>query len=435
MAHDVFICHSSKDRTIANAICSTLEQHRIRCWIAPRDVIPGSDYAQSIVEAIGSTRLTVLVFSDNSNHSGHVRREIERSVSHGVPILPFRVEDVVPSPSLEYFISDAHWLDAMTPPLERHLDHLAETVRLLLDREGRGAAPGPSATPPAAPSPTPPPGQPTPAPAAPGATTPLASPARSRRLLWLAVGAAALVVAVVVGLFLLGGDDTRPSSAGSGAGGATNPATTAPSQSPSPTPSPSVTDIFVDDFTETLERGWSWINEDPARWSLDAEPDWLHISAQTSPPIRNLLLRDAAWAGPDYSVSTIVRFAPTSNFQFAGLVLTGPNPDGDRLQLGRAFCQDTACVGDGIYFDRVKNGSFVGDNFAFKLPAGVTTIELSLDVTGNEATAWYSIDGGENWEELGTHPLDPGYVRAGLAAHNATTEITAAFADFAIILP
>ena len=36
MAHDVFICHSSKDRTIANAVCSTLEQNRIRCWIGYR---------------------------------------------------------------------------------------------------------------------------------------------------------------------------------------------------------------------------------------------------------------------------------------------------------------------------------------------------------------------------------------------------------------
>ena len=108
MSHDVFICHSSKDRTIANAICAKLEANRIRCWIAPRDVVPGMDYAQSIVEAISAAKLTVLVFSDNSNHSVHVRREIERTASHGIPILPFRLEEVTPSPSLEYFISDAH---------------------------------------------------------------------------------------------------------------------------------------------------------------------------------------------------------------------------------------------------------------------------------------------------------------------------------------
>ena len=83
MSHDVFICHSSKDRTLANAICAKLEANRIRCWIAPRDVVPGLEYAQSIVEAIGATRLTVLVFSQNANQSPHVHRELERTASHG----------------------------------------------------------------------------------------------------------------------------------------------------------------------------------------------------------------------------------------------------------------------------------------------------------------------------------------------------------------
>lgn len=150
MTHDVFICHSSKDRTLANAICATLEEHRIRCWIAPRDVIPGMEYAQSIIEAIGRSTLTVLVFSADANASPHVRRELERTASHGIPILPFRVEDVVPAPSVEYFISDAHWLDAMTPPMEQHLEHLVGTVQLLLERQaaqvGTATAGGTAAT-------------------------------------------------------------------------------------------------------------------------------------------------------------------------------------------------------------------------------------------------------------------------------------------------
>jgi TIR domain len=159
VTHDVFICHSSMDRTIANAICSKLEQNHIRCWIAPRDVLPGRDFAECIIEAISGSKLTVLVFSDNSNQSLHVHREIERAVAHGIPILPFRVEDVIPSPSLEYFISNAHWLDAMTPPMEQHLDHLVGTIRLLLEHEGEAAAsevvPEPAASPQHAPLPTP----------------------------------------------------------------------------------------------------------------------------------------------------------------------------------------------------------------------------------------------------------------------------------------
>jgi hypothetical protein len=134
MAHDVFISYAAEDKPTADAACATLEAKRIRCWIAPRDVLPGMDYAQALVEAIDQSRVMVLVFSARSNHSPHVRREVERAVSRGIPILPFRIEDVSPSPSLEYFIATAHWLDALTPPLEKHLEHLAGTVKLLLAR-------------------------------------------------------------------------------------------------------------------------------------------------------------------------------------------------------------------------------------------------------------------------------------------------------------
>jgi hypothetical protein len=136
MAHDVFISYASEDKTTADAVCAKLESHRIRCWIAPRDVLPSMDYGQALVEAIKQSRLVVLVFSARSNDSPHVRREVERAVSNGIPILPFRIEDVTPSSSLEFFIAGAHWLDALTPPLERHLERLAETVELLLSRTG-----------------------------------------------------------------------------------------------------------------------------------------------------------------------------------------------------------------------------------------------------------------------------------------------------------
>jgi len=138
MAHDVFISYALDDKTIADAVCAKLEAKRIRCWIAPRDVLPGMDYAQALVEAINQSRVMVLIFSARSNHSPHVRREVERAVNAGIPILPFRIEDVPLSPSLEYFIGTVHWLDALTPPLGRHLERLAETVHLMLFRERPG---------------------------------------------------------------------------------------------------------------------------------------------------------------------------------------------------------------------------------------------------------------------------------------------------------
>ena len=137
MAHDVFISYAAQDEHTADAVCATLEAQRIRCWIAPRDVMPGVSYAEALIDAISESRLMVLVFSSHSNSSPQVMREVERAASKGIAILPFRIEDVAPSKFMEFFLSTPHWLDALTPPLEKHLGHLAETVKLLLSRIGK----------------------------------------------------------------------------------------------------------------------------------------------------------------------------------------------------------------------------------------------------------------------------------------------------------
>jgi hypothetical protein len=134
MAHDVFISYSSKDKITADAVCATLESHAIRCWIAPRDVKPGEEYAAALVRALHDSRVLVLVFSSGANQSPQVLREVERAVSRGLPILPFRIEDVPPSEAMEYYIASRHWLDALTPPMEDHLVRLAETAKFLLSR-------------------------------------------------------------------------------------------------------------------------------------------------------------------------------------------------------------------------------------------------------------------------------------------------------------
>lgn len=157
MAHDVFLSHSAKDKTIADAACARLEGRGIRCWIAPRDVPPGVDFGRAIIEAINGSRVMVLVFSTNSNQSRHVTREVERAASKGLAILPLRVEDVQPSDSMEFYLAGQHWLDAMTPPLEQHLEKLCDAVGYLLGQAAEALA-EPAQEPP----PQPPPANPTP---------------------------------------------------------------------------------------------------------------------------------------------------------------------------------------------------------------------------------------------------------------------------------
>jgi hypothetical protein len=132
VAHDVFISYSSKDKATADAACALLERNSIRCWIAPRDILPGQSWGASIIDAINGSRAMVLVFSGHANASPQVEREIERAVNRSLPIIPLRIEDVSPTKSLEYFISTPHWLDALTPPLDKHLERLSAIVHGIL---------------------------------------------------------------------------------------------------------------------------------------------------------------------------------------------------------------------------------------------------------------------------------------------------------------
>ena len=131
MAHDVFISYSERDKTVADAMCATLEGRKIRCWIAPRDVGPGT-WAGALIDAIRESRVFVLIFSDGSNRSPQVLREVAEAVSSGIPIIPFRIEDVQLSKDMQYYIKTIHWLDAFTPPLERHLKKLVGWIEALL---------------------------------------------------------------------------------------------------------------------------------------------------------------------------------------------------------------------------------------------------------------------------------------------------------------
>jgi hypothetical protein len=147
-AGEVFVSYSQADRDIALAVVSYLEAHEVACWVAPRDVPPATDWAEQIVEAIARASLMVLIFSSTANGSPQVRREVERAVHRRVRVLPFRVEDVLPARSLEYFLSSQHWLDAFPPPMEPHYARLTSFVKTLLAAGTQHAEP-PQVSPPA----------------------------------------------------------------------------------------------------------------------------------------------------------------------------------------------------------------------------------------------------------------------------------------------
>jgi Tol biopolymer transport system component len=124
----VFISYATHDRDTADAVCQFLEGHRIPCWMAPRDVQPGAQYADAIVHAINDAPALVLLMSAAAMESSHVAREVERAGSKHKPLIAFRLDLAPPNPALEYFLSGSQWIDVPALGMNAALAKLASAL-------------------------------------------------------------------------------------------------------------------------------------------------------------------------------------------------------------------------------------------------------------------------------------------------------------------
>jgi len=132
MAHEVFICYANQDKAVAEVICSKLEESGIRCWIAPRNVPSGQNFAEAIMGAVSQSRIMVLVFSASSNESAYCINEVHTAFNKRAKIIPFIIDDKIPSGDMEFYLQRIQWFYAQKPPLEQHLPRLVNEVKELL---------------------------------------------------------------------------------------------------------------------------------------------------------------------------------------------------------------------------------------------------------------------------------------------------------------
>ena len=127
--HDVMISYSHKDQRQATMVLGILEKNGIKCWIDYRDALPGENYAGSIVRAIKTAKFMVVLLSAASNASPQVLNEINSAVNNGITIIPFKMDDTALSENMEYYLGKTHWLEALTPPIEAHINELVKIIR------------------------------------------------------------------------------------------------------------------------------------------------------------------------------------------------------------------------------------------------------------------------------------------------------------------
>ena len=134
MVHDVFISHAHKDKSVADAICEKLESAGVRCWIARRDISAGEDWTEATRNAIGASRVMVLLLSENANSAPHIQREIAHAFYTRRIIIPLRLTNTLPRRDFLFYLGNVRWLDAFNAPAEQHLDALAASIKEMMPR-------------------------------------------------------------------------------------------------------------------------------------------------------------------------------------------------------------------------------------------------------------------------------------------------------------
>jgi TIR domain len=132
MGHDVFISHAHKDKDIADAICEKLESAQVSCWMTARDISPGEDRTEATRNAIGSSRVMVLVLSDNANAAPHIEREIVHAFYTRRTIVPIRLANTLPRRDFLFYLGSVRWFNAFSPSATQHLAALTAHIKSLM---------------------------------------------------------------------------------------------------------------------------------------------------------------------------------------------------------------------------------------------------------------------------------------------------------------
>lgn len=132
---DVFISHSSKDHLIAEQLCEGLEANGISCWMAPRDITAGTEWALAINNAISASKVFLIVYSELSAQSKQVSKELGLAGARGIPMIPYKIDSTPLSGEFEYYLLTSHWIAADDATGDYKFGELLTAVKSLLGTE------------------------------------------------------------------------------------------------------------------------------------------------------------------------------------------------------------------------------------------------------------------------------------------------------------
>lgn len=124
----VFISHSSKDSALAEKVCELLEKRGVSCWIAPRDITPGSEWASEISNALNEINVFILIYTGNSARSEQVMRELSIAEKRRLLIIPYKADNVEFTGAFDYYLTGSHWITASPKDEDYKIDEIFDTI-------------------------------------------------------------------------------------------------------------------------------------------------------------------------------------------------------------------------------------------------------------------------------------------------------------------
>ena len=214
-----------------------------------------------------------------------------------------------------------------------------------------------------------------------------------------------------------------------------------PTPTPTPTPLPEGT-LFRDDFEGYLQPGWSWLNEDPERWSF-TDDGWLQIiggnpsffQEGSEIGLINFLTREL----PDgeFMITAHIQADPNENFHQATIFIFQDRSN--YIALNTGFCDLCPTGGPGFYMETFIDNNPGGNAYYLPRDPGDTDVYLRLVNEGGSITGYYATTPGE-WQRAGAFGNFFDFNLVGLSATNSRpgdggSDIIALFDYFEIALP
>ncbi len=140
MASDIFLSYCRADRPLAERFVSTAAARGIEVWF-DEEIEAGEDWREKIVDALGAAKALVILFSDHSNASRQLIKELALADNLQKPIVPVLVSDCEPKGAYLYEMASRNWIKIHPHP-ETRLSALID--KLITELELHGGSPSPT---------------------------------------------------------------------------------------------------------------------------------------------------------------------------------------------------------------------------------------------------------------------------------------------------